>query len=379
MMRCILENTATENMMIDMRILLAMVLVIITGGIIAILYWRGRLYRQRSLQLCKQFEMISDEYRLVYENMPVGLVVFNKEGHLLNHNPGAAFFFEVMGIAFPATFRLFSSGLLDECAPQKIADYQLIDTLIESGEFSFRIIVKAVREENGIDEHILMIVSDHTDILNERKAKERFYEIFNQAMDKASLGVAEYNLVDKKGFATNAWFEHLCIRELQDFPDVHGKLVKRDREKILRFFKHLTPDSKGFADILCMEDGDTIHWIYLTIQLLEYAPEERRIIVAELVMNVDDLIAREQELEVALRKSKESDKMKNAFIAHMSMDIRPHLSKLVALSTELTQTRNVEQKHLLMKEIEKNNAVLLQYIERIIELSKADLEKVSTL
>ncbi|MCD7900046.1 MAG: hypothetical protein LUH22_09265 [Bacteroides sp.] len=375
----ILEGTVLFWVEQNIRIILCLFLAGTVFLTFILLYFRGRSHKKHLMGLFEKYRTIYDEYKLIYENMPVGVLIFDQKGTLLAHNPGSDIFFQAMDLNDPMIFNLFTSDLFPEISFPKIRQNQLHDELVEISDSCFRVILRCVQEDKMTEEHIMMLVLDHTDILKEKRDKEQFHEIFNFSMDMASLGVAEYNLIDKKGFATHSWFQNLYIQESDSFSHPHERLIAKDREKIDDFFQQLDTGNHSFADTLCLKDKNTLHWIYYVIQVMEYAPEQGRVIVTELVVNIDEQILCEQELEVALKQSRESDRLKNAFIAHMSLDIQPYLSELVSMSTQLTQTHNQEEKQELMVRIEENKNVLLDYINQIIDLSKTDTNKLQLL
>lgn len=337
---------------------------------------RGKRHRKYLLQSMEKYKKIYDEYQIVYENMPMGLAFFDKKGNLLNRNQSSDLFFDKIPENQLTNFNFFESELIDKSSKMKISKKLLVNKVFEYNDRSLRLIFRYIQDEKTESEDILMIILDYTTIQKEKAAKERIYDIFNFAMNASSLGVAEYNLIDKSRFATDAWYKNLCIDESVDASNVYQALVEEDRKKIKYFLNHIGEDGEVyFNDTVRVQEGEKVHWLHYVIQLLEYGPEEGRIIVAEFALNIDNQKYSEQELDRALQSAKESDRLKNAFVANMSSDIRPALDELVVLSNRLIETNDDSEKELLMNRIEQNNDVLLKYVERIIELSRTDVTK----
>jgi len=354
-----------------MRNILILVLVFIIIVIAFILNIRDKRYRRTIVNSANRYKSIYDEYQIVYENMPMGLLLLDLDGNIINRNSGSDAFLSLLPSIQKDQFNIFQSDIIDEASKQKIKRKQYINKILEYKGNYFRFIIRTIQNEESNSENILMIVIDNTDIQKEREAKEKIYEIFNFAMDASSLGVAEYNLMDESGFATDAWYKNLYIPKSNNFSDVHRNVVKEDYDKIKDFLNQInTGRQKRFWDTICVNDVTGRHWIYYVIQLVEYAPEKGRVIIAEVVLNIDKQKHREEELAIALHEAQESDRLKNAFIANMSSDIRPALEELVTYSTSLTECVDDAKKQELMSRIEANNDILLQYIERIIDLSK---------
>lgn len=332
---------------------------------------REKRYRGSIVKSMEKYKKIYDEYQIVYENMPMGLVFFDKKGNVLNRNLSSDLFFDKVPLEEKGEFNLFQTKMIDDQSKNKIEKKLLVNKVFEYGDCSLRLIFRNILDEESDSENILMIMLDYTSIQNEKVAKERIYKIFNFAMDASSLGVAEYNLVDNNRFATDAWYKNLCIDKDVPYSEVYRSLVDEDRKKVEYFLKNIGEEGEVyFADTVRVKDGNKIHWLQYVIQLLEYGPEEGRVIVAELALNVDSQIYNESELDKALQKAKESDRLKNAFVANMSSDIRPALDELVVLSNRLIETSDGIEKESLMARIEQNNDMLLRYVDRIIDLSR---------
>ena len=351
----------------------------LTGVILIIIFLlnlREKRYRKSIVSSMGKYKKIYDEYQIVYENMPMGLVFFDRNGDLLNRNQSSNLFFDKVPSEELVDFNLFETALIDDQSKNRIRKKLLVNKVFEFEERSLRIIFRHILDEESDSENILMIVLDYTNIQKEKVAKERIYSIFNFAMDASSLGVAEYNVMDNSRFATDAWYKNLCINREMGNSDVYRSVIDEDRQKIEHFLKHIGEDGEVyFADTIRVKKDNKIHWLQYVIQLLEYGPDEGRIIVAELALNIDGQKYNEQELDKALQAAKESDRLKNAFIANMSSDIRPALDELVVLSNRLIETGNEEEKESLMARIEQNNDMLLKYVERIIELSRTGATK----
>ncbi|WP_302147446.1 ATP-binding protein, partial [uncultured Parabacteroides sp.] len=80
----------------------------------------------------------------------------------------------------------------------------------------------------------------------------------------------------------------------------------------------------------------------------------------------------EQELVSARNKAEESNRLKSAFLANMSHEIRTPLNAIVGFSNILASTDEVEEKEEYIHIIESNNALLLQLISDILDLSKIE-------
>lgn len=80
----------------------------------------------------------------------------------------------------------------------------------------------------------------------------------------------------------------------------------------------------------------------------------------------------EAELISARDRAEESNRLKSAFLANMSHEIRTPLNAIVGFSSILASTHEEEEKQEYVSIIENNNALLLQLIGDILDLSKIE-------
>lgn len=78
------------------------------------------------------------------------------------------------------------------------------------------------------------------------------------------------------------------------------------------------------------------------------------------------------EMNKAKEKAEQSDKLKSAFLANMSHEIRTPLNAIVGFSDLMTHCDDVEEREMYGKIIISNNALLLQLIDDILDLSKIE-------
>lgn len=360
------------------RVIALVLLIIIVAAFVAVRTVYFRRYRRSLNALFERYKTLYDEYKVVYENMPVGLMLFDVYGNLLNRNAETDVFFEQFAHAKSYVFHLFDSDVLDDEMRTALFRKELVSTMIHLPEYCYRIQCCLIADEETGDNHILMIVIDNTDIEKERKAKEQICNVLNFAMNKAVIGVAEYNLVDGLGFATDAWYDTLGVeRNTADFSQTHQCLVPADREKVNLFLKHVRYGaSYPFLDSLQMETraGES-HYIRYLIQPLEYVPDKGRIIVAEMVLNMDEQIAKEHELKIAMKKAQEADRFKNAFVANMKDEIRTPLKEIIRCTQELVATTDLKQRSELNARIVASNNRMLKLLDDIISVSKIELNE----
>ena len=91
------------------------------------------------------------------------------------------------------------------------------------------------------------------------------------------------------------------------------------------------------------------------------------------IQDISDRVRRMDELLTQRKRAEESDRMKSAFLANMSHEIRTPLNAVVGFSEALMdESMAAEDRQPFLDIIRNNNALLLQIINDILELSRLD-------
>lgn len=363
------------------RIIAILLLAAIVLTFVIVRYIHSRRYRSHLNRLFERYKTLYNEYEVVYDSMPVGLMLFDVYGKLLKRNTEADNFLELYANSKSSLFSLFDADILDHDMRSALFRKELVGRLIYFREYCYRVQCCMIADEETGNNQILVIVIDNTEIEKEKKAKEQITDMLNFAMNKAVIGVAEYNLLDGCGFATDAWYDTLDIeRETTDFSQAHRCLLPEDRKKVEQYLEHVRYGASYiFLGSLKMQTraGES-HYVHYLIQPLEYAPDKKHIVVAELVLNVDGQIAREHELEMAMKKAQEADRFKNAFVASMKDEIRVPLKEIILYGRELAGSTDMARRSELTDRIQAANERILKLLNDIIEVSKVKVSNDDT-
>lgn len=148
----------------------------------------------------------------------------------------------------------------------------------------------------------------------------------------------------------------------------------------------LFPDSRRAHEIRT-EDYHTIKTGRMVKEMVEYEKPNGEVrivnIVRLLITNPDpgasplllvmlNDITEQRQDQLALMKVQEADKMKNAFIANMSREIRTPLNAIVGFAHLVTETTNASEQREYFSIINKNCDLLLKLINDILDLSKIE-------
>lgn len=336
-------------------------------------------FKKRMTLLYNKNKDLYDEFLMASEIMPVALFIFDSEGKLLRKNAEATRTIGNGGIISDVQMSLFDVTFLKEEDKKAIRQMKPVD--LELNEEQRVIIRYNLTEKNKKQgrnsnlEIILILIESHA--LNQERIKSRsFRTIFEYAMKASNMGVAEYNLIDKKGFATKTWYDNLNIKEEDGFKDPLASINEKDRCEIQNF---LLEARRGInnnfnRNIQVRNSHGELHWLNYAIYVMAYSPSEGRIMIAETCVNIDEQKEREFRLEQEMKRAQESDLLKSAFIANMSHEIRTPLNAIIGFSDLLIDTEDPTEKEELMRHIEYNNASLLGLVEDIIELARVESE-----
>lgn len=336
-------------------------------------------FKKRMTLLYNKNKDLYDEFLLASEIMPVALFIFDSEGKLLRKNAEATRTIENEGIISGVQSSLFDVSFIKEEDKKAIRTMKPVDLELNEEQ---RVIIrysltKDINNQgrNSNIEIILILIESHA--LNQERIKSRsFRTIFEYAMKASNMGVAEYNLIDKKGFATKTWYDNLNLKEEDGFKDPLASINEKDRCEIQNF---LLEARRGInnnfnRNIQVRDSRGEIHWLNYAIYVMAYSPSEGRIMIAETCVNIDEQKEREFRLEQEMKRAQESDLLKSAFIANMSHEIRTPLNAIIGFSDLLIDTEDVKEKEELMRHVEYNNASLLGLVDDIIELARVESE-----
>jgi PAS domain-containing protein len=352
------RNIPPSFVMRHTRKLFAGMLMVIILGFIIFRTISSHLYQRSLRRLFTQYKSLYDEYLSVYENMPIGVMLFDPTGKLLQTNTAA------------------TELLPDESLRQHIFHNSRSDRTIDWNGYSYYIILRRIASENDeTQDNLLFIVVDYTEMEKMRKDKERIYNVFNFAMNSSGIGVASYNLIDRVGFATNAWYQlqNLKQTDRQNFIE-HPTLLTEDRKRVQQYLKKVRYGvSQPFLQNVRIipRSGET-HFLRCYIKPLEYFPQEGCVTVAEIIVNMDAKVRREFEIKEFIKKAQANDRLKHAFVANIRDDILQPWRNIAVLSEELLAVDDLPRRATLYQKIETNNETLLELIRQFIDASLND-------
>lgn len=321
--------------------------------------------------------------------MPVSMLVFDEAGNLLQHSfsPLLQFIFPVLSSADDPSQPVLN---LFDYLPgtgweQKIRRQEDINQPVmlygpgrkqgEINKYYFRFLVRYLPGDTPDSRQILIVLIDNQEIYEARTIRQRLTQALNFAMNKVSIGMANYNANGQRHYFTSNWLKNLGLEARPaNIAAAYWNLKEEDRQGLLNFIEDQRPERPQHyeQELLVTHRDGSQHWLRYQIGVTGTDPDTNEPIFTEISQNIDQAKALEQALYNAMLKAQRSEKLKNAFIANMGHEIRTPLNAIVGFSNLLGETEELESRREMIRQIEENNETLLRLIHDIIDLSKIE-------
>lgn len=368
----------------ERTILLTTLLLILLAGVTLVVVRHLMLTRK----IRTEYENYRNLYRrlkTIYQNSAMDFALYDAEGKLLfriidgkeNHEPCRKE--DIL------CGHIFLHPHLKESSLRMLRQNQAINEEIETQEEKlpnrviekkkWDLIVKPLLNAERIKTHYMAVAIDLTPLEREREAKQRWEHIFQFASETIGVGVASYNLLDRKGFASPAWYSNLNEKKLPDQLPTYQNVCEEDRMAILDFQDRIRKENitTPFMRIIQVRGQDEkLHYVQEYLFLREHAPEKGIIAIVELNVGYDVPKQREQELQNAREQAEISNQDTEQFLANISHEIRTPLNAIVGFSSILSTSTDEEEISTLAPIIEQNNNLLMTLINNILYLSRLD-------
>lgn len=167
--------------------------------------------------------------------------------------------------------------------------------------------------------------------------------------------------------------EQLSVPDTQYF----AKIFPEDLEKVRRAYADLiegrtTKVKEEYRVVNCVGRHRQIDWVETQAGVETRDEQGRPLTLVGSSLIITERKRIEDELLSAKDQAEESNRLKSAFLANMSHEIRTPLNAIVGFSEILAATEEEKEKQEYVSIIENNNALLLQLIGDILDLSKIE-------
>lgn len=328
--------------------------------------------------------------RNIYDNIPVGIELYDREGCMVDLNKKDMEIFgvgekeEVLGINFfenPNVPDDVREGVREGRTQSFRLDYRFNRTEgyykpYKQGIIKLYTTVNMLYDMQGKLSNYLLINIDNTEITRAHSRLAEFESSFALVSRYGKVGYCRFDLISKEGYGVPQWY--LNLGEKPDTPlnqviGVYSHVAEDDRNRIFEAIRSVREDgTDSFSLDLCINPGAKESWTRINVMRNPLNNDPAKIEMVCVNYDITELKRTEKSLIEAKNKAEVSDRLKSAFLANMSHEIRTPLNAIVGFSDLLAETEDIEERRSYMRIVEENNGLLLKLISDILDLSKIE-------
>ncbi|MDL2265682.1 PAS domain-containing protein [Parabacteroides sp. OttesenSCG-928-G07] len=327
--------------------------------------------------------------RTIYDNLPVGLELYSKEG-ILNHTNDKAL--EILGLeeaSSPDSFNVFDIPFIPTDVKRKIKRGEKVDFNLHYDPNKLKpdlgedlphralqnLTIKIVPIFGDQQEilNYLFIIINNTETTNAYLKIQEFEEYFSLIANLAKVGYFKLNLSTHEGFGLSQWYTNLGKSldtvMADDLEDIYSNVHPDDFKVVKDFYaKAAAGEAENFEqEIRVLGENDKIKWLRCTL-IAKREPTSDNIELIGVSYDITEL----KEMILAKDKAEALDRLKSAFLANMSHEIRTPLNSIIGFSDLLAETDDEDERKEFIAIIQRNNELLLKLVSDILDLSKIE-------
>nr|WP_129731286.1 ATP-binding protein [Parabacteroides goldsteinii] len=369
-----------------------------------------RLQTQSSLEESrKHLSELSTKFKQFFNNLPVGVELYDSEGYLIDLNEADARIFgstrkDLLGINLfenPAV----PAPILDGIKHGQPFSFPLVYdfSAIQSTSYYSSAFVDHIKylqiKGIGLDDPefgrvgYLMIISDNTDAQIKSEQTKNNLAILKAVLLSGRSIVGEYNVEEDELYinpvlndfpSTNPLFEYMKTYNYMSIQDLRnlGKFAEEEANDMSPFLQVVRGEVDNCSFVCKLAVGTEPVWVRINAQAHEINKDGHpskvicyiRDITQEKLLEEKLQQARDESRrnELEMQKAREADKLKSTFLANMSHEIRTPLNAIVGFSGIIAEMDARENKDEYVKIINKNCDLLLRLITDILDFSKIE-------
>lgn len=336
--------------------------------------------------------------RTIYDNIPIGISLYDERGNYLECNAGMLEMFgyklgerfnilEVMCASFPEWDRtsILSMGFSYDKQTQRAIPE---NDSTQEGAIYLQMKVIPLQDESGDSSGYMVIAIDETEnrrmqrsLMKARELQDLSNAMLSSVLDISHVLPWDCNIPTQTFSCDHSRYHH----ESQPEP-INGKYYCT----IEKYVNSIHPDFRArmqevFSNLASGKETSfhevyQVHWF----NDREYEWIDKQGLVCEWDENgspktligstivITERKRMDQNLLNALEQAEQSNRLKSAFLANMSHEIRTPLNAIVGFSEIITNTSDPEERAEYAKIISNNNQLLLQLISDILDISKIE-------
>lgn len=338
--------------------------------------------------------MAQELLALMPEYLPLGVVVYDKDGFLKYANGIALAMF---GVTMKEVYNinifndpnivaedkaLLKKGL--DVSFETDYDFDLSQSFYETSIKGIRKYfvtkVTIMRDSEGNREGYILTCEEITkrkaqeqEILNSYKKIASTQKELSLALDTGKLVAWNYQITEGIFYKFNEQIENI---EKHTFEDIFKGIHPDDQGGFLTLLDTIINkrELKNNNIVLRVaDDNESNEYCFYNFTFNAREDEEGNIAVITFIQqDKTEDIKYQQNLILAKNRAEEADQLKSAFLANMSHEIRTPLNAIVGFSQLIAETTEEEEKEEYKQLIETNSDILLKLIGDILDLSKIE-------
>ncbi len=319
--------------------------------------------------------------RMVYENIPVAIEIYDRNADLISYNEAASCIFggykpgDVLGrnmFDWPS-FR----GRPDLAEKVRRGEEVAFDIEYGTDQPGWEGNIKhlslqctVVRDMKGEVCNYVLITIDNTEKMQICLDLKRFQHTFDSISEFSEVGMFEWDLLRNELSATEQWYKNVNLAQGSPINALRQVVHPEDYAVLLRYLEAVKEGAlKEFTIETRVRQDKEWKSIKSMCQVNKFDPGRRSIVLFGLNVNISEMKQAEQRLLDAKLRAEESDRLKSAFLASMSHEIRTPLNAIVGFSELAIQTGDEKEKSEYIGIVNDNNDRLLQLVNDILDFS----------
>lgn len=369
-----------------------------------------RLQTQNSLEESrKHISELSTKFKQFFNNLPVGVELYDAEGLLVDLNEADARMFgttreDLLGIDLFANPAIPPHILTNVKHGQPFSFPLVYDfSAIQNTSYYSSAFVDQIKylqiKGIGLDDPefgrvgYLVIISDNTDVQLKAEQTKNNLAILKAVLLSGRSIVGEYDVVDDELYidpvlndhAVNnplfnylKMYNYLSIRELRNL----GQFGEEEKNTMLPLLRVIRGEINNCSFTYKLTVEDKLVWIRINAQAHKINKEGQPSKVICYITDLTEEKRLEEKLqqardesrrnEMEMQKAREADMLKSTFLANMSHEIRTPLNAIVGFSGIIAEMDTEEDKSEYVEIINKNCDLLLRLITDILDFSKIE-------
>ncbi len=330
-------------------------------------------------QALTSFRRSEEQFRIVFEKAPIGIVLFNEKGVVLECNPHFLKIFDAQ-----SSESYIGRNLLETAMDSQFV--QSIKDTIQDGWGNYEgyycsVVTRKTAYVQTLNLEVApnLYLSVLSDLTERKKAEEALRESEDRyalAVKGSNDGIWDVDLRTGDFYHSPKLIEMLGY-EMEEFEavagDWRGRVHPEDQERVYAAVEQcLSGAEDNFSEEYRVQRKDgSYFWVHAQGITAKNA-KGRVYRIAGAYSDISERKNAEMELIGAKEKAEEASKVKNAFLANMSHEIRTPLNGVIGLVQLLQSSRlNKEQKSLVSM-IHDTGRNLLKILNDILDLSRIE-------